>query len=353
MNRRASSVGLTAVLCMVWATAAFAAKEGEAIAAGLDAARPAATMTERRQAAIKALDSWITQPGSDRDPAVIAYYQAVVDRALGMLEREKITSGVRIFQLYSSSVIVQTPETVFAFDLDQGPNVDLTKTPSEEGIAFRLADAQVAKIASLVKYSFHTHAHSDHVDYQLTKALLDARRTVIVTEDNKRTWAMQPWGDRLMVLGQTVDAPAAVGPLKVHVLCDHQWNNAAHTSGMPCNAYVIETPGGVAVMTKGDINCGLQLYGWLSLLKQRGRHVDVVVGSTLFWRGVNTLAEWNRLFSPLWLPGHAWEFEHRKDTEPKGNCAAFFDAWLFTRIASGSEKVQVLSWGEWIDVGGR
>ena len=157
-----------------------------------------------------------------------------------------------------------------------------------------------------------------------------------------------------MVLPQTVDAPAAVGPLKVHVLCDHQWSNAAHTRGMPCNAYVIETSGGVTVMTKGDINCGLQLYGWLSLLKQRaGLHVDVVVGSTLFWRGVNTLSEWNRLFSPQWLPGHAWEFEHRNDTEPKGNCAAYFDAWLFTRVASGSDKVQVLTWGEWIDVGGR
>jgi L-ascorbate metabolism protein UlaG (beta-lactamase superfamily) len=319
----------------------------------LDAARPAAAMTETRQTAIKGLDAWIARPKSERDAAVIAYYQAAVDRALGMLEREKVASGVRIFQLYSSSVIVQTPETVFAVDLDQGPNRDLNKTPSEEGVDFRMTDAQVARIASLVKYSFHTHAHSDHIDYQLTKALLNAKRTVIVTEDNKRAWAKQPWGNRLMVFGQTVDAPAAVGPLKVHVLCDHQWNNAAHTSGMPCNAYVIETPGGVAVMTKGDINCGLQLYGWLSLLKQRGRHVDVVVGSTLFWRGVNTLSEWNRLFSPLWLPGHAWEFEHRSDTEARGNCAAFLDAWLFTRIASGSEKVQVLSWGEWIDVGGR
>lgn len=353
MERRDRLCAIAVLLCLAWATAASAANEADSITAALDAAKPAARMTEQREAALKSLDAWIARPGSERDPAVIGYYQAAVDRALDRLEREKIASGVRIFQLYSSSVIVQTPETVFSIDLDQGPNVDLSKTPSEEGVAFRLTDAQVARIASLVRYAFFTHEHSDHVDYQLTKALLDARRTVVVTESNRSMWSREPWADRLTVLPQTVDAPAAVGPLKVRVLCDHQWNNALHTRGTPCDAYVIETPGGVALMTKGDINCGLRLLGWLTLLKQRGQHVDVVVGSTLFWRGVSTLPEWNALFSPLWLPGHAWEFEHRKDAQSKGNCAAYLDAWMFTRLAAGSENVQALSWGESIDVGRR
>jgi L-ascorbate metabolism protein UlaG (beta-lactamase superfamily) len=327
--------------------------EGAKIAAALEAAKPEASMTDARQAALKSLDAWIARPLSHKDQALIAYYQAAVDRALNTLEHEKVASGVRIFQLYSSSVIVQTPETVFAFDLDQGPNTELDKTPEAEGVAFHLTESQIAKIASLVEYSFHTHEHSDHIDFQLTKALLDAKKTVIVTESNKALWKDQPWADKLTVLKQTVNEPLSVGPLKVSVLNDHQWDKGMHTSGTPCNAFVVETPGGVTVMTKGDINCGLQLYGWLSLLKQRGQHVDAVVGSPLFWKGVNTLPEWNALFSPLWLPGHAWEFEHRKDNEPIGNCGTYLYLWRSVRGPIHADNVQVLSWGEWIDVAKR
>jgi L-ascorbate metabolism protein UlaG (beta-lactamase superfamily) len=342
--------GAVAVLLLAWTTTTFSADEGDTIAAALDAAKPALPMTEARQEALKSLDTWIARPSSHKDKALIAYYQAAVDRALHALEHEKVASGVRIFQLYSSSVIVQTPETVFAFDLDQGPNVKLDRTPVEEGVDFRLTDDQRAKIAALVEYSFHTHEHSDHIDFQLTQALLEAGKTVVVTESNKTMWQAYPWAEKLTVLKQTLNSPTKLGPLMVHVLQDHQWGDTMHTTGVPCNAFVVTTPGGITVMTKGDINCGLQLYGWLSLLKQHGQGVDVVVGSTLFWKGVNTLREWDALFSPLWLPGHVWEFEHREDNEPKGNCSAYAEGWRFVRNATHSEKVQVLSWGEWIDV---
>jgi L-ascorbate metabolism protein UlaG (beta-lactamase superfamily) len=310
-------------------------------------------MTAARQQALAGVDAFIARPDSEQLEDLIAYYQAAVDRVLDTLQKERVASGVRIFQLYSSSVIVQTPETVFAFDLDQGPNQHLNQTPAEEGVAFRMNDAQLTRLASLVDYVFVTHEHSDHVDLQLTKALLDAGKTVIVTDSNKAMWKDLPWAEKLTVLEQTVKTPLEVGPLKVDVLRDHQWGKSSHVSGTPCNAFVVTTPGGLTVMTKGDINCGLQLYGWLNLLKQRGQRVDVVVGSLLFWRGVDTLAQWDALFSPLWLPGHAWEFEHRKAGLPQGNCTSFMQAWQATRDVSHSEKVQVLSWGEWIDVPGR
>jgi L-ascorbate metabolism protein UlaG (beta-lactamase superfamily) len=346
MVRRLGIVGVCVAWWLVGAMGARAESEGSAITAGLAAAKPAVPMTEARQKALTALDVWLAQPKSYRDASHIAYYQAAVSRALDTLEQKKVTSGVRIFQLYSSSIIVQTPETVFAFDLDQGPNEDMNKTPAGEGMPFCLTDAQIARIASLVTYSFHTHAHSDHIDFQLTQALLDAGKTVIVTEDNKTMWKQYPWAEKLTVLEQTVKAPVQVGPLKVDVLWDHQWGQALHTSGTPCDAFVVQTPGGVTVMTKGDINCGLQMMGWLHILTQRGVRVDVVVGSQVFWKGVNTFAEWNALLKPLWLPGHAWEFEHSKPL-------TYVGAWEAARRESGSENVQVLSWGEWIDVAGR
>jgi len=46
----------------------------------------------------------------------------------------------------------------------------------------------VKRLASLIEYSFHTHEHDDHIDYQLTRALLDAGQTVIVTASNKEMW---------------------------------------------------------------------------------------------------------------------------------------------------------------------
>jgi L-ascorbate metabolism protein UlaG (beta-lactamase superfamily) len=356
MKRLFATIGFCAILGLLITTVASADDNADAVAItkALEAAKPAVAMTEPRLKALTALDDWIAQVGSDRDAAHIAYYQAAVDRALDKLQNERVASGVRIFQLYASSVVVQTPETTFAFDLDQGPNKDVDKTPDEEDIPFHLTQKQIERLASLVEYSFHTHEHSDHIDFQLTQALLAAGKTVIVTESNKEVmWKKYPWAKKMVVLAQTDKKPVEVGPLKVDVLWDHQWDKAAHASGTPCNAFVVETPGGVTVMTKGDINCGLQLYGWLSLLKKRGVHVDVVVGSALFWKGVDTLVEWDELFSPLWLPGHLWEFEHRDPTEPKGHCASFVDGWQLVRSHNETAKAQVLSWGEWIDIAGR
>ncbi len=370
---------LARVVCvmvvLVGARVASADAEGDAIAAALDKARPVVPMTEARREALRALDAWIARPSSERLEPVIAYYQAAVDRALDTLEKERVKSGLRIFQLYSSSVIVQTPETVFAFDLDQGIHTRAMARASDaasEGEkkvmtagaaksersagsrpSFYLTEAQVARVAALVDYSFHTHEHDDHIDLELTQALLAKGKTVVVTESNKENWKSFPWAAKLTVLDQTVKEPIQVGPLKVDVLRDFQWNNYMHTSGMPCNAYVVTTPGGLAVMTKGDINCGLQLLGWLSLLKNRGQRIDVVTGSVIFWRGVHVPAEWDALFKPLWLPGHCWEFGHRRKDQRKGNCLSFELSWCWARDVAGPERTQVLSWGEWIDVPAR
>ena len=334
----------------LFAATAFADDKGDTIAKSLEAAGPAVPMTSEREQALESLDRWLARPRSERDPAVVAYFRAAADRALDQLEKERPASGVRLFQLYSSSVIVQTPKTVFAFDLIQGPRWYFRAAGGEKDEAFGLTDAQIARLIPLVDVSFHTHEHGDHVDAVLIEALLKAGKTVVTTENNKTRWSGRPWAEKLTVLDQTLDEPTELGPLKVDVLWDHQWGDSLHTRGTPCNAFLVTAPNGVTVMTKGDINCGLQLYGWLSLLKQRGRHVDVIVGSPIFWRGIDVSKEWNALFSPLWLPGHNWEFGHRKPDQPKGNCAGFVQSCQIVRGATGSDKVQALSWGEWIDV---
>ncbi|MFP4500899.1 MAG: MBL fold metallo-hydrolase [Candidatus Hydrogenedentota bacterium] len=328
------------------------AESPEAIAEALASNPPANGMTEARRDAVGMLDAWIAQPDSDSDPAVVAYYQEAADRVLALLEAGPHAEDARCFQLYSSSAIVQTPACVYAFDLDQGPNKDLHTTPEEEGVAFRLRDDQVARLADCVDISFHTHEHHDHIDYEITRALLAAGKTVVVTERNKALWAKEPWADKLTTLEQTLRRPHEVGPLTVHVLHDHQWNNAAHTSGTPCNAYLVTGAGGVGVLTKGDINCGLRLYGWLAALPGNGAKVDIVTGSLIYWRGPNLNRKIDTLFAPIWLPSHAWEFTHRPVGEKRGNAAPFLAGYLMQQRLSAEGDTALLTWGEHLAVEG-
>ena len=383
MKRSWCVYGLCVVTLLVGARLAWADAEGDALAAALAKAPPSQGMTEARQKAVAAMDAWIARPRSERLEPVIRYYNAAVDRVLNKLETEKITSGLRIFQLYSSGVIVQTPETVFAFDLNEGPQwrkwpanfnpeaeaaemgpdserrgrmIQRMKQAEEQlgnGPRFVFSEEQEKRFVALIDYSFHTHQHGDHISRQLSEALLKAGKTVVVTESNRASWKRYPWAEKLTVLEQTVQTPQTVGPLKVDVLWDHQWNNLLHESGTPCDAFVVTTPGGLAVMTKGDTNCGLQLLGWLTLLKERGQKIDVVVGSVIFWKGVPVLPQWSRLFTPLFLPGHTWEFGHRNEDQPQGNCNAYLQAWGWAREGAAPEKANVLTWGESIDIPAR
>ncbi len=329
---------------------AMAADPGKSLWEGLHANPPSVPQDDERFEALIALDAWLSAADSETTEAVVAYYQRAVDHALDLLETDKIAKGVRFFQLYSSSVIVHTPETVFAIDLDQGPNKRLDASPEIEGVSFRMTSEQIARLTNVIDISFHTHEHSDHIDFQLTQALLDAGKTVVVTQSNKDRWAEQPWVKKLTVLKQTVARPHILDSLKVDVLEDHQWGNNEHTSGTPCNAFLITTPDGTAIFTKGDINGGLRLYGWLNVMVKKGRHVDLIFGSPLFWRGVNLLREIDALLSPVWAIGHTWEFEHRSPGKEGGATGTYSGNFRAARRNIRSGSAVILTWGEHLDI---
>lgn len=344
-------IGL-ATLTWLACAAAFTvgAEEGDAIWHALLDTPPSVPQTEARDEALKVLDAWIGQPDSEQSSELVSYYRRAVDRVISTLETSRPKKGVRCFQLYSSSVIVQTPSCVFAIDLDQGPNKDLQKTPEQEGVAFCMTDMEVDRLAQLIDYSFHTHEHSDHIDYELTQAFMEHDKTVIVTASTKRMWSNEPWADRLVVLEQTLTRPVKVGNLEVDVLWDEQWGDDEHTKGTPCNAFIIKTDAGVTVGTKGDINCGLRLYGWLNVLVEAGHTIDIMVGSPIFWHGANLTRQIDALITPLWAPGHNWEFEHRPLGETRGNCSTFTQSYASIKHAAKHGAAVVLSWGEYLDV---
>ena len=327
------------------------AQTPDALWQGILANPPALEHTDARHVALKALDERLMQPDSECAPDVIAYYHRAVDRALDALESEPPAKGIRLFQLYSSSVIVQTPETVFAIDLDQGPHENRSRTGPDAAVRFGMTPEHIARLARLVDIAFHTHEHHDHVDYEITKTLCESGKTVVVTASNREHWQDEPWAGRLIVLEQTLAKPHTVGVLTVDVLHDYQWDNEAHTGGTPCNAYLITTPGGTGVLSKGDINCGLRLYGWLQIMAANGRHVDLVTGSPGFWRGVNTAREIDALFSPVWAIGHVWEFTHRSAGKPGGATGTYTANLMMTRHLFQKGTPVVLSWGEYLDLG--
>lgn len=310
---------------------------------------PSLHSNKTRDAALGALDKWLEQPNSELSPDCVAYYRRAVDRVLHLLQTEKPKKNIRVFQLYSSSVIVQTRSCIFAIDLDQGPNEDLNQTPEEEGVAFRMTDAQVGALADCIDYAFYTHEHGDHIDYEISRALLARGKTLIAPESTKKVWAGNAWAGKIVTPPQTLGKGTRIGNLVVDVLWDHQWNNDGHSSGTPCNAYVITTPEGITVATKGDINCALRLYGWLHVLHEKGRKIDLMVGSPIYWHGVTLIREIDALLKPVWLPGHNWEFGHRKAGEPRGHVSTFTSSQTLLRANCKKGRVTVLSWGEYLE----
>ncbi len=313
-------------------------------------APPAVPPSAARKAALQALDNWIAQPNSEDTEACVAYYRRAVDRVLTLLETECPEQGLRIFQLYSSSVIVQTPSVIIGVDLDQGPNEAEHQTPEEEGVAFHMTEAQIARLAALVQFAFYTHEHRDHVDYQITKALAGQGKTIIGTEGIRALWEGEPWAETIQTPPQTLGRGQKIGPLEVNVLHDRQWSDEAHTTGTENNAYLITVPEGMSVFVKGDITCGLRLYGWLQLLAEKGCTMDVMAGSAIYWRGPNIIRQIDALYAPLLLPGHTWEFGHRPDGETRGNAMGFWQADMLVHAGAKQGGAVSLSWGEFIDL---
>ncbi len=133
------------------------------------------------------------------------------------------------------------------------------------------------------------------------------------------------------------------------VLHDTQWDNEEHTKGTPCNAYLVTTADGAGVLTKGDINSGTELYAWLEAMVARGRRVDLVLGTPLFWRGPDRTREIDALLEPVWCVGHVWEFTHRKRGE-RGGATGTYGMNLFAlRRQVREDAATVLTWGEGFD----
>jgi len=322
------------------------------VAEALCATLPSVDNHDERAQILKALDGFLEQPNSERSPKVALYYQGMVDRALDEIETLEVTEGVAIWKLYSSSFVIKTPQITFAGDLDEGPNKDSgnpDRRSGLDGITFHMTPQQRARLAKLVDVSFHTHRHHDHVNYPITQELVKAGKTVIVPPDIRKMWENEPFADGLTTIGESPEMTRRFGPLQVQVLASRQWMAVDHTSACPCNAYLVTTDNGVSILFKGDINDGKDILPWLQGLKAREQTIDLYIGHVSFWWGDDALMPITRLFDPFIIPGHEYEFTHRKRGEPGSGTGSYTSRIARFRAPLGRGKGIVLSWGERFD----
>ena len=159
-------------------------------------------------------------------------------------------------------------------------------------------------------------------------------------------WRDEPFAQKLTVLDPSLGNSHRIEGLTVEVFAGAQWMAADHSLRCPCNAYLIETGNDVGVLFKGDINDGEDIGPWLHDLKARGKTIDLYVSSLLYWWGADAMPQMQRTFDPFLIPGHEYEFTHRKPGEAGSGTGSYASRCDRFRSDAARGKAVVLSWGE-------
>ncbi|PHS16458.1 MAG: hypothetical protein COA78_03780 [Blastopirellula sp.] len=326
-----------------------------ALEAGLASHPPHLGDQSERQPLVDALDAWVNRPDTvywDNEPTranreFFQYYLGRIQKVLNEVQAEKVESGVMIWKLYSSGLIVKTPETVFAIDVVEGPFKKIDRSPADDAeYLFKWTPAMRAQFAETVDTLFITHRHYDHTSYALVKELIAHEKTVVVPEDLKeRTWKRQPFYEQLTVLGEK--PVYTIGQLQVRVFHAVQamQRNAENKyyvldTDPDHNVYLIRTKDGTTFLHNGD-NRGIHFMPWLKSAILQGWKPDVWFKILAWPKGV--IQEIASVTDPLIIPAHEYEMGHKPKygTSKLGHYfRGEYKRWM------EAERLVVLTWGE-------
>ena len=93
----------------------------------LTACPPAWPEPEIRRRALYLLDEPLHVLSAPIEPPVADFLNRRIQRAVGEMENEQVTSGMTLWKLYNHGFVVKTPEVTIGFDLHQGPFETLHK----------------------------------------------------------------------------------------------------------------------------------------------------------------------------------------------------------------------------------
>jgi L-ascorbate metabolism protein UlaG (beta-lactamase superfamily) len=253
------------------------------------------------------------------EPPVADFLNRRIQRAVGEMESERVTSGMTLWKLYNHGFVVKTPQVTIGFDLHQGPFETLH-------IASELFD----RILRATQALFISHTHSDHADAYAISRMIEMGRPVIVPpglgQDNE-------WHDRLIQPERhwKVSNKLALGEtnLSYRVFPGHQGAELLN------NVYWVDLSRDLHVMHTGDQSLIEDFCVWIDRVQDQFE-VDVLLPNC--WS-----TDLRRLIDGtqprLVITGHENEMGH-----PVDHREAF--SKTYAHIAEEPTPVLVMAWGE-------
>ncbi len=275
---------------------------------------------ERRAALIR-LDDILHIESAPKKPLVHQFFHEQATRAIEEIEKTKLTSGARIWKIYSHSWVVRTASVTFAYDLVPGP-------PRNE--AFALPMPVVERLVNQIDVLFISHLHTDHASQTVARMLLERGKQVVAPEG---LWKNDPYfAARLTYPERSAEKVHEVGKLRYVAYPGHQGKGPLN------NNHLVITPEKFVVMQTGDQssdNGDWSDFDWISKVGFQHR-VDVLLPNC--WttdiqrmiRGVNP---------KLVLTGHENEMAHTVDHREDFT-------QTYNHLFGSPYPFIVMSWGE-------
>lgn len=295
---------------------------------------PAIPEPPARRAALIRLDDILHIESAPQKLLVHRFYHEQVARGIADIEKTRLTSGARIWKIYSHSWIVRTPGVTIAYDLVPGP---------PRNAAFEMPAAMMERIVRQADVLFISHLHSDHANKDVVRLFLELGKKVVASEG---LWKDDPYfASKLIYPERSATKVHELeirpgGPKLPYVAYPgHQGKTVLN------NNHLITTPEGFTVMQTGDQSSDdddLSDFEWMARVGSQ-HQVDVLLPNC--WttdiqrmlRGVNP---------KLVLTGHENEMAHTVDHREDYT-------QTYHHLQGSPYPFAVLSWGEGYTVSGR
>lgn len=253
------------------------------------------------------------------------HYQACLGPAIRALASTKVARGVQVWKLYNMGFVVRSPRHTVGFDVTSGIVKDLGSGPPLAS----LSNAEVASLARELDVLFLSHAHEDHVDGRMVRALLEQGKTVVYPSraeaEIRKLIERTSLPAGMLGLDDQHQEPIDLGGVTVRCFAGGQGPD------IPCNVYTV-TLDGVTVSHNGD-NTLTTAYEAIT----RYGKIDLLLANC--WSGLNA---YRRAAQPeLVISGHENELVH-----PVSHRVAYLKT--FAELAAEPEGPQalILHWGE-------
>ena len=280
---------------------------------------PALPEPDARRRALLMLDEPLHVRSAPNEPALNAFLNRRIERAVREIETEVVTRGMTLWKLYNHGFVIKTPMITLGFDLHQGGFE-----------SFHIETARFDRILQATQALFVSHDHMDHADAYAIPRMVALGKPVIVPYGlwegdplyptlikPERHWTLE---NRLTLDDSTVT---------FRVFPGHQGTELLN------NVTLVELPDGLTVMHTGDQSYAEDFAVWIDRVRDLFA-VDVLLPNC--WS--TDLPRLIRGVDPgLVITGHENEMTHTMDHRESFSKT-------YRHLADVRTPAPVLAWGE-------